>query len=189
MSVMRQAWIVLVALVLLLGRPAWPAPTATPESVAQAYFAALQQQGLSNAAEFMHPDELAKFKAMLLPVVAAEDAAGRHDLREAMFGANASMGDAESSSPGDFMRAFMRFVAARTKDAKPHFDKIDVLGTIREGEIVHVLTRLQVGAGDLSIQQMEVISLKPSGDEWKLMLTGQMEGLAKSLRARVPPAR
>jgi hypothetical protein len=188
---MRNVWTALLAAALMcLAGPARAAPAAKPESVVQDYFAALQQNGLTSAADFMHPDELRRFKEMIFPILAAEDAAGRHDLREAMFGANATMGDAESASPADFLRAFMRFVAARMSDAKPHFDRIEVLGAIPEGDVVHVVTRVYVGVGDLAVRQMEVVSLKPSGDDWKLMLTGQMEGLAQALRARVPaPAR
>ena len=72
------------------------------------------------------------------------------------------------------------------RDVKPTFDKIEVLGSIPEGEVVHVVTRVQIGVGVLAVRQMEVISVKPAGEVWRVMLTGQIEGFAQMVRARVP---
>ena len=66
--------------------------------------------------------------------------------------------------------------------AAVRFDRIDVLGSVREGEIAHVVTRIHVGADALSIRKMNVISAKPWMGGWKLMLTGEMQGLQQMLQ-------
>jgi hypothetical protein len=183
----RSFWAFIAIAFVLISGGAWAAPAAKPETVVQAYFVALQQNGMSSVVEYMHPDELVRFRDMLLPILAAEDADRKRDLRGAVFGALATLRDAEAATPSEFMAAFMNFASAQMGDVKPSFDKIEVLGSVPEGEVVHVVTRLHIGNGELAMRQMQVISVKPAGDVWRLMLSGEIEGFAQTVKARMPP--
>lgn len=169
-------------LVSLVMAPAVAAPVA-PESIARAYFAALNERGMGSIAEFMHPDELLRFKEMLLPLYEAEAEQGGGDLRKQTFGDKATLADVKNASPAAFMRRFLAPMAEQMKAGGVIFDRVDVLGAVREGEVAHVVARIHIGVGDAAMSQMDVISMKPmDGGSWGIMLTGQMEGMARALR-------
>lgn len=161
------------------------APMSGPEALAESYFLSMRDKGFASAVDFMHPKALEDFKAMLLPVFEAEAESGKRDLLNATFGSQADIDDVRSAEPYGFMKAFMNIVMAMAGDVDIQFRKIEILGSIREGEIVHVLARMTVGADDLAITKMEVISFRPHGDTWAMLLNGEMEGMAKALRARM----
>lgn len=163
------------------GRVSAAAPVA-PEAIARAYFSTLKERGLASVAEFMHPDELLRFKTMMLPFFQAEAEAGKHDLLAGLFGAKATLADVENASPSAFMRKFLAPMAQQMSEAGAGFDRVEIVGSVREGELAHVVARIHVGVGEMAVTQMDVISLKPMEGSWGLMLTGQMEGLARALR-------
>lgn len=174
-----RAWCLLAASLVLT--PAMAAPVA-PESIARAYFTALNERGMASIAEFMHPDELLRFKEMLLPLYEAEAEQGGGDLRKQTFGDKATLDDVKTASPAAFMRRFMTPMTEQMKAGGVIFDRIDIIGTVREGEVAHVVARIHIGVGDAAMSQLDVISLKPMEGSWGLMLTAQMEGLARALR-------
>src|SRR5438034_10038251 len=98
---------------LLVCASCWAVPPATAEQVVRSYFAALQEKGIASSANFMHPDELARFKEMLLPVYSAEQADGKREMLDATLGSKATLEDLRSMPPEAFLRAFMTAVASR----------------------------------------------------------------------------
>jgi len=157
-----------------------------PEAVAQAYFAAMQSEGLLSSTRFMHPIALAEFKSMLMPVYTAENAAGGRQLLDVTFSSDVRFTDLQAMDPATFMNGFMSLVVAQTGDAPITFDKLEVLGTISENESRHVLTRMTLGTGELAITQFEVLSFLPYEQTWLLQLNGDMKGLATALRSNLP---
>lgn len=178
----------LLAGMLALAAGPLQAEEGSPEDVARAYFAAIQADGMSSSTRFMHPDALAEFKAMLMPVYEAEHDAGGTKLLEVTF-PGASFDALEKMDGRDFMDGFMALVVAQTGDVPVRFDKLEVLGTVNEGEARHVLTRMTLGAGDLAMTQFEVLSFAPYQDTWRLQLNGDLRGLAVALRRNLsaPP--
>ena len=64
------------------------------------------------------------------------------------------------------------------------FDEIAILGRIEEKpDVVHVLARTTISVGDLSVTDIEVISFRPYGETWRMLLSGELQGLAQALRA------
>jgi len=158
--------------------------TAGPEEVVRDYFHSLRDHGFAGVVEFMHPDEMSRFKAMLVPLIEADAQSGERDLLDSILGPKASLADVKSMSPKDFMRACMSMIDAQLDQTRLSFDKVDVLGSVKEDDILHVVSRLRFGVDDIVVTQMEVISLRQYKGDWKLLLTGEMEGLAQALRAR-----
>ncbi len=157
----------------------------TPEALAAEYFEVIQAEGLSASTQFMHPDALAEFKGILMPVYDAEHIVGGSELLQVTF-PGTSYDALKTMSPKSFMDGFMNLVLAQTGDAPIRFDNLDVIGTVAEGDARHVLTRMTVGAGELSLTQFEVLSFVPYEDSWRLQLNGDMKGLAVALRANLP---
>jgi hypothetical protein len=157
-----------------------------PESLAQEYFNVMEQEGMTAVARFMHPDALASFKSMILPVFEFADESGDRQLMDLTFGTEMEVAELKGIDPESFMNGFMNIVAAQLGTTKLSFDKLEILGTISEGPDRHVLTRMTVGVGELSVTQFEVLSFKPHESTWRLQLNGQMKGLANTLRSNLP---
>jgi len=151
----------------------------SPEQLTTEYFAALKKDGMAAVASYIHPDELARFKQMLLPVFQREAANNEHAITEGLFGKGTRLAQVEAMSGLDFMTGVMRVVGEKLQDVS--FDEVQVLGTVRENEVAHVVARVSAEASELKIKTLDVISAKPFGKEWKLLLTGELEGLAAAL--------
>lgn len=149
--------------------------------VAREYLEAVRADGFAAEARFMHPDELARFQGLLIPVFEADQAAGSRALLNATFGRDAAMLDVRLSDPVEFMRRFARVMAVRMPDQPVGFDELRVLGMVEEGARVHVLVRLLTVSESASEEDLEVVTLLPDGDEWKLTLGPKLEAAVRSM--------
>jgi hypothetical protein len=178
-------------------QPALPAPAegtaepaaqvlkpGSPEWVAREYLTAIRERGFSAAADFMHPDEMARFKSLLIPVFAAESESGGRALMNATFGRDARMREARLADPGEFLRRFSRVMAVRMPDQPTDYDRLRVLGTVKEVERFHVLVRLSAGAETAAEDRLEVVSLLPFAGGWKLALSPKLEAAARAMDRR-----
>lgn len=154
----------------------------SPQWVAREYLESVRERGFSAAADFMHPDEMDRFKSMLIPVFLAESEAGGRALMNATFGRDARMADVRLADPADFLRRFARVMSARIPDRPTDYDRQWVLGAVEEGERTHVLVRLSsdVGIGE----RLEVVSLLPFEGDWKLILAPKLEAAIRALAQR-----
>lgn len=155
----------------------------TPEQVERQYFEALRTRGMTAVPEFIHPDELGRFRDMLGPVLAA-DTPVASNLRSAVFGPDTTAETLQALSPEAFMRGFMAFAQGTMQTMQLTVGESHVLGSVNEGEVVHLVTRNTAAAGALQLTQLEVISLKPYQGSWRLLLSGKLEGMAQALKAQ-----
>jgi hypothetical protein len=185
----------LVVALLALAVPAWGAEGASavvdnsPEGVTRQYFDAIRTGGVTAAVRFMHPDALARFQEMLVPLFAAEAEAGHSELRDATFGSEATLEQVTAKTPEQFMGGFAALMDRQVGQIE--FTDLQVIGSVPEGdETVHVLARIGVGMPDSEdeIEGMEVVTLIRWQDSWRLGLTKQMQGLADALRVQMSKA-
>lgn len=155
----------------------------SPEAVAMAYVNAMKTD-VAAAADYIHPDELQRFKGMLSPLLADAKSPDARGFAQTVFGRQATVESVAALDPLSFMRGFMDFIDRHLKSVNVKFDDLQILGSVREGETVHLVTRQSAGAGGVQMTALAVMSLKPSGDTWKLLLPGQIEGLAQALKAQ-----
>ncbi len=183
----RRLFSILLALTIFLGVPLGAAATETPEQVAEAYVNAIREEGLAAVPAYIHPDELERFRGMLLPVLTGDGPiAGQ--LRTAFFGEGATLASVKAMDAKAFMQGFIGFAQHQMAAMNVSIGKSETLGSVREGEVVHLVTRNTAGAGALQLTQMEVVSLKPYQGTWRLLLSGKMEGLAQALSAQAAAA-
>ena len=161
----------------------------SPEAVAEAYVTTIRMRGLPAAVDYIHPDELARFKEMLSPLLTHADAPAAQGLVQAVFGPMTSVEAVARMDPPSFMRGFMGFLDAQMKALGTTIGDIRIIGAVREGDTVHLVTRSSTGAAGLQLTKLEVMSLKPYQDTWKLMLSGEMEGFAQALNNRAAAGR
>lgn len=178
----------LLMLGLTFGFRAGAASNETPEQVADAYLQAIRTEGLAAVPDYIHPDELERFRGMLLPVLAG-DSPATEAMREAFFGEKTTLASVQGMDAKAFMQGFMRFAQRQMAAMDVSIGQSETLGSVREGEVVHLVTRNTVGAGPIQLTQMEVISLKPYQGGWRLLLSGKMEGLAQALSAQAAASR
>lgn len=159
------------------------APTKSPaEAAVTEYMTALKEEGIGVAPRYMHPDELTRFKNMLMPLFQKEAAAKERPMTAAMFGPDATLEKIKALPGSEFMSALFKLVGDQLEGV--NFESVEVLGSLPEGEVIHVVTRVKVRVKEVTLRQMEVVSVKQHGGRWKLMLTGQFEGLASALGAQ-----
>jgi hypothetical protein len=155
----------------------------TPDKVVREYMAALQTEGMVAASRYMHPDEMARFKEMLMPLIRRDLASEKREFTTAVFGSGATLESMEKVSGAELMTALMKLVGDKIKDIK--FESVEILGSVSEAEIVHVVTRIGMsGPNGMKMRQMQVVSVKPHAGGWKLLLSGEIEGLAAALSAQ-----
>lgn len=186
--------ILLFSLLLLLSlsgafaQTAKPAPAPAPaapsaESVVQSYLETLKSGDFQKSAELMHPEALEKFRSLLIPLVeAAADAKAEESLLP-LFKGVSDVAALKKLSPAGFFAAFFNGIAEvnpMIKDALAS-GNMTVLGSVPEGDVLHVVCRTSVKVEELSIAKMEVMSLKRHEGNWRVLLSGEMEGLAQAL--------
>ncbi|MGH8062053.1 MAG: hypothetical protein ACREO7_08575 [Pseudoxanthomonas sp.] len=170
------------ALLLFTSVPAIAADT--PEQICEQYLAAIKQRGMVAVPDFIHPEELERFKDMLMPLFEESGPPNREELIRGFFGEEATLESVAVMAPDDFMRAFMGIADVQMKKLNISIGKTEILGSVKEGTTVHLITRATAGTGDFKLTQLEVASLKPSGDTWRLLLSGRLEGMAQALKAQ-----
>lgn len=149
----------------------------TPEEFARAYFTALRDRGAPVVVEFIHGDEMTKFKDIFVVLMEKEAAEGKREFVSGLFGEQATLAEVKVLSPKEFMSAFMQKASRMISSMGFTFEKLEVLGFIPEGDMAHVVARIEVGLWPAAIKRMEVISMKRDGAEWKLMLPKQFDSL------------
>ena len=171
-----------VLALMSLPSPAMSAPDALQAAeVARGYLEAIRAEGFAAQARYLHPEELARFQRMLIPVFEAHQAEGNRALLNATFGRNASVTDARLAEPADFMRRFVRVMAVRLPEQPVGFDQLQVLGAVEEAPGMHVLVRLRTGSGEGAVESLEVVSLLPDGGAWRVRLSPKLEAAARSM--------
>ena len=152
----------------------------SPEALARQQLDAVNRGDWPAYAASVHPKALARMQEMMLPIVdlaESKDARSGEQMRAALFGGRTAA-DLKAMKPKEFFEVFMTSISAfpgladALKNARG-----DVLGHVKEGEnIVHVVTRTSTSIpGVPTFTKMEVMSFERDGDQWKGLLSGDME--------------
>jgi hypothetical protein len=152
-----------------------------PEDAIKAYFSDLQTEGMRAVSRHIHSEELARFKSMLMPWF-RKDATNKSEAIKGLFGPDATLASVEGASATEFMDAFMHFAGEQLKDAQ--IGDAQILGSVQENDVLHFVTRSDVSVKGVRLKSMEVVSLRAEGSDWKLMLSGNLEGLAAAIAAQ-----
>ena len=147
----------------------------SPQWVAREYLESIRDRGFVATSDFMHPDEMARIKAMLIPVLEAEAEAGGRALMNATFGRDARLTEVKLAGPEEFLRRFARVMSVRMPEQRVDFDNLRVLGSVEEGSLVHVLVRLRWESNARIHDRLEIISLLLFERGWKLILSPKLE--------------
>lgn len=159
----------------------------TPEAVTRQFGAAMRANDWVGTAQLMHPDALAHFRSMFIPILRA-DSTGQ--LCERLF-ATTSAAEIAALPDAEVFARFFRTLVSGTPELGGMFAGADMVpvGHILEGnDIAHVVFRMKVAAADgVTITKVQAMSLRRSGPTWRVLLSGDFEGLAAALARRTGP--
>ena len=167
------------------------APAAAGESAEafmQRYAEAIGKDGVSATADFIHPQEAERFRAMLAPLFTAMPDSQGDALARTFFGDKADAAKVAAMPANAFMRALLRFVEQQAAGAglgkgRIEVRQFDLLGSVLEDEVHHFVTRGTVAAGPITMTTLEVVSIRPDGDGWGMLLSGELDGMEQAIKA------
>jgi hypothetical protein len=159
----------------------------TPEAVTQHFGAAMRANDWVGTAALMHPDALAHFRRMFLPILAA-DSSGQ--LCQRLF-ATASAAEVAALPDEELFARFFRTLVNGAPELSGMFAGADLVpvGHVLEGkDVAHVVFRMKVAADDgVTVTKVQAMSLRRAGPTWRVLLSGDFEGLAAALARRTGP--
>lgn len=186
----------LASIVFLTPAPCIPRARAqgaavTPEALVARYFERMIAQDMKTLVEDMHGAELDKFKKMLLPVFEAGFASGDDPGILKAFTRGDTVEQVRAYSSRDFFIRFLEWMIAIRPQMSDILKQsvIQAIGHVSEqtpdGEILHVVFRMTTRTAGMTISKLSVMSLRREGQDWKLMLTGEIEGMAQALQQQL----
>ncbi|MFN2563703.1 MAG: hypothetical protein ABR499_01660 [Gemmatimonadaceae bacterium] len=158
----------------------------TPEAVTRQYGAAMRANDWVGTAELMHPDALAKFRRMFLPLV---DADSTGQLCQRLFAAS-SASELAGLPDAELFARFFRTLVSGAPELSGMFAGADLvpIGHVLEGkDVAHVVFRMKVAADGVTLTKVQAVSLRRVGSTWRVLLSGDIEGLAAALARRTGP--
>lgn len=170
---------------LLLGQTDPLLDENSPEKTTARATEALRENRIADFAKEMHPEALKSFKSAILEVIDAAEKVGREDELLPLFKDATALSDLRKLDDEAFFVSFYEGATRlqpRLRDAMKGMT-IEVLGHVKEGtDLLHVVYRGTAKSGDLKVSKLSVMSMKPNGDRWGLLLTSDLEVLAATLK-------
>ena len=172
----------LLAVVLILA-PCSALAALTPEQFVRQATERVTAGKMSDMVADMHPDELARFRTMFAPLFLETDKEVREAMMVGFLGRTMTAEEFNRIDGATLMRATLDKMQTTWdhQGIKVKIHNSQVLGHVMENDIAHVVTRSFVSANDIEVKAMEIISLRPYQDGWKMMLSADMEGIGKSI--------
>ena len=140
-------------------------------------------------AELVHPDSLQEYKDMWLPIlrVATRERPEKQADMLSAFDKATDLKAVMALKPKEFLASSMKGMASQIPGLRANSTDVEekIIGTLHDGNdraYVVVRTRRKTDRDDLS--RVEVISLKRSGNEWKLMLPDVVRIMADTFKRR-----
>lgn len=162
-----------------------PAEVKRPEAVATRALIALKENRIQDFGREMHPESLKQLKSTLLAVVDTAEKKGRVKEALGIFKDVNSASDLRQLDDVAFFTAFFVGVMEMQPRLRDAFRgmTLDVIGHVPEGaDLIHVVYRGTVTQGGIKVSKMSVVSLKAKGDDWGMLLTGDIENIAVMLK-------
>jgi hypothetical protein len=152
----------------------------TPQSVAKAYFAAIQAGDWAKCASLMHPDALASMKRIFGAIIRTDKSG---EAAKAVFGLKSSA-EYDRLSETEVFERLWNFILSGEPEVKAALAASSnmVLGQVTEqSDLVHVVYRSQIKIAGSEATQVDLISFRRQGGAWRALLTSDMEEMFTKL--------
>lgn len=154
----------------------------TPETIVRTHFEMLKNKQWIEIAHLYDPEELSDIREMVSIILELPDKVSAKYL-DTFFGPGTTKVKVQAMTDYIFFANFLRSVMEQTDQWIQHqFKKIDILGSVKEGDnLVHIVSRMQFAIGDTTMESIKVISFKKVGNEWRILLRGEIKGLIQQI--------
>jgi hypothetical protein len=138
-------------------------------------------------ADLVHPESLQEYKDMWLPILQVatrERPEKQADLLSA-FDHATDLKTLIALKPKEFFVSSMKGMASQLRGLNASPPKVDqkIIGTVREGDDqAHVVVRTRGKLDGAEMNRIDVVSLKRSGTQWKLMLPDSVRAMAEMFK-------
>ena len=177
----------MILLLLALGLPV-AAQEETAETVAKAYLAASQTGDWAKAATYMHPEALASLKRTFAAVIRLDK---KNEAGKQLFNLK-SNAEFEQLSPEAVFERMITGLTANIPMMKELLadSNTTVIGQVPEAvDLIHIVYRMEMKMQNVPVTKLAVMSLKKSGNTWRMLLSGDMEAaftsISKALEAQM----
>ncbi|MFO1468765.1 MAG: hypothetical protein U1F35_20350 [Steroidobacteraceae bacterium] len=156
----------------------------SPEKTAEAIVQLTTAGGPSAAVILYEPAEVQRLRDKVLLAAQRESESGRKQIRAALFGAGPSLDDVQRMTPENLLLAILAKLPART--AK--YDEFKALGSVKEGEMLHIVVRASLTKVERLKRRtiVQVVTLLPSGKEWRAAIPSGIESYVDVVLAAAP---
>jgi hypothetical protein len=156
----------------------------SPEKTAEAFVELSTGGGPSAAVILYQISEVQRIRDKVLLAAEREAESGRKQVRNALFGAGPSLDDVRRMTPENLLLAILARVPTRTTV----YDKFKALGTVKEEDKLHVVVRASLEKVERIKRRsiVQVVTLLPSGKEWRAAIPSNIEAYIDSALAAAP---
>ncbi len=183
MNDLSRRWPRLAGGLLMVGW-ALVAQAESPEKTAEAFVELSTGGGPSAAVILYQFSEVQRVRDKVLLAAEREAESGRKQVRNALFGAGPSLEDVRRMTPENLLLAIL----ARVPSRPVVYDKFKALGSVKEDEKLHVVVRASLEKVERIKRRsiVQVVTLLPSGKEWRAAIPSSIEAYIDSQLAAAP---
>ena len=140
----------------------------SPVQVVERFHAAFMKQRWLALTAFLHPEDLANAQQALLSQFSDDNRTTRKQIEE-LYGDGMTVAKLRGVSPEEWINPILAAMNRSLDRSGLKVLALDVLGSIEEGELRHVLYRWQSEAPQMRMSQVEVRTLRQYKGAWRLL--------------------
>jgi hypothetical protein len=132
----------------------------------------------------MHPDELTAFKKNFLSLFSDDNPRTRQVLME-LYGPNAKLTRISKGANSAFILPILAMLNEQLDSTGLRVTSQEVLGSVLDGDLCHVVYRWHSETPLLKQSQVEVRTLRRYGDTWRFVVPTNLAGMIPAVRKAV----
>ncbi|MFQ5500017.1 MAG: hypothetical protein ACE5FH_10140 [Candidatus Zixiibacteriota bacterium] len=162
-----------------------------PQQVAEAGYAAIGKLDWKTYATLLDFEALRQFQESVQPALeplAPMDSTGNRPEWLTLFGDSMATADLIDAPPDQFFVSVMERTFSVSAELAKTFQGMQnsVVGGVYESDDdVYLVIKTEMDIGPNHIREMNVLSLKRSGGEWKLLLSNKISGIGELVRSTI----
>ena len=154
-----------------------------PEAAFKTFVEAARENDWAACSQMMHPEALAEFHRAFTSIARSDESG---EVARMFFGVESGE-DVVKLSPSSSFERVMQAIIAMYPGTEEIFgtSETTILGSVPEGEVIHIVYRVYMEIEGGSVSKIAVASFKRDGDQWRALLTGDMEGMIQAFQGQM----
>src|SRR5574341_639020 len=170
----------ILSIAVLLLSTALPILAQTPEEITRAYFDKIKQHKWGETGQYFEKNSLKEFRETFDFLFVVPDKEAQKEAIAGLFGEEMTAEKLKKLSDETFFSKLMNVMTTMGGMGQIEFDSLEIIGSVPESDsLMHVLNRAKVKAGEITVKEIDVTSFKKVNGQWKIILSGEMKGMAE----------